>query len=82
MKDDNGQLKKVNKEVESMLDMFIDEVLDELFVEKSYIYEGIEDYKRMTGKRYRMTKDQKQRGLTREESFIEFMKEESKNLPK
>lgn len=38
------------------------------------IYESIEDYKEKTGKRFRMTKDQKQRGLSRQEAFVEFLK--------
>jgi hypothetical protein len=35
------------------------------------IYESISDYTNQTGKRFRMTKDQKTRGLTREEAFTE-----------
>jgi len=35
------------------------------------IYESIEDYTKQTGKRFRMTKDQKSRELTREEAFME-----------
>ena len=34
-------------------------------------YESIEDYTTVTGKRFRMTKEQKQRGLTREQAFTE-----------
>jgi len=34
-------------------------------------YESIEDYTTVTGKRFRMTKEQKQRGLTRDEAFTE-----------
>jgi hypothetical protein len=35
------------------------------------IYESIEDYTQRTGKRFRMTKEQKQRGLSRDEAFTE-----------
>ena len=35
-------------------------------------YESIEDYKAKTGKRFRMLKEQKERGLTREEAFAEI----------
>jgi len=35
------------------------------------VYESIEDYTEQTGKRFRMTKDQKTRNLTREEAFAE-----------
>ena len=33
------------------------------------LYESIEDYTAQTGKRFRMTKDQKNLGMTREEAF-------------
>jgi len=33
----------------------------------------IEDYKKKTGKRFRMTKAQRDAGLTREQAFQEFM---------
>lgn len=34
----------------------------------------LDNYKEKTGKRFRMTKDQKKRGLTREQAFSELMK--------
>jgi hypothetical protein len=39
--------------------------------EAGEIFESIEDYKQRTGKRFRMTKDQKHRGLTRDMAFTE-----------
>jgi len=58
------------------------DLLDEVFpdtVEKHFddkkpevIYENIEDYTTKTGKRFRMNKDQKERGLDREEAFGEL----------
>ena len=36
------------------------------------LYEGITDYTEKTGKRFRMTKNQKARGLSREEAFSEM----------
>jgi hypothetical protein len=33
----------------------------------------IEDYKKKTGKRFRMTKDQRDAGLSREQAFQQFM---------
>ena len=36
-------------------------------------YASIEEYKRATGKRYRMTKEQKLRGLTRDQAVTEFV---------
>jgi hypothetical protein len=35
------------------------------------VYESIEDYTAQTGKRFRMTKDQKSRNLSREQAFTE-----------
>jgi len=35
------------------------------------LYESIEEYITKTGKRFRMTKDQKQRDLSREQAFTE-----------
>jgi hypothetical protein len=36
------------------------------------LYESIEDYTAQTGKRFRMTKEQKSRELTREQAFNEL----------
>ena len=40
---------------------------------QSALYESIEHYTKMTGKRFRMTKDQKTRNVSREEAFQEFL---------
>ena len=37
------------------------------------VYESIDDYTTQTGKRFRMTKEQKSRGLSRNEAFKEFI---------
>lgn len=37
------------------------------------LYETIEQYTRLTGKRFRMTKDQKTRQISREDAFREFI---------
>ena len=42
-------------------------------------YSTIEEYKNYTGKRFRMKKDQRQRGLNREEAFREFLNEQKVN---
>ena len=39
--------------------------------EETIIYESIEDYTAQTGKRFRMTKSQKELGMTRDEAFNE-----------
>ena len=38
----------------------------------SLMYESIEDYTAKTGKRFRMKREQKERGLTREQAFKEI----------
>lgn len=62
----------------------IDEIVAEVFssslkdknLEEKEEYNGprtIQEYTESTGKRFRVTKDQKERGLSREESFKENM---------
>jgi len=41
-------------------------------------YASIEEYTKQTGKRFRTSKDQKERGLTREEAFAELHLNEEK----
>ena len=68
---------------ESLVKM-IDEIVAEVFssslkdknLEEKEEYNGprtIQEYTESTGKRFRVTKDQKERGLSREESFKENM---------
>tara|TARA_R110002110_G_scaffold153820_1_gene347369 strand:+ start:291 stop:533 length:243 start_codon:yes stop_codon:yes gene_type:complete len=68
---------------ESLFKM-IDEIVAEVFssslkdknLEEKEEYNGprtIQEYTESTGKRFRVTKDQKERGLSREESFKENM---------
>ena len=40
--------------------------------ENVQVYTSISDYTQKTGKRFRMTKDQKDRGLSRQQAFEEF----------
>ena len=43
--------------------------------EPGNVYESIEDYSQKTGKRFRMTKEQKERELSRDAAFEEFIQE-------
>ena len=61
-----------------VLSNIIDEAFSKVFTEKketisssSSTYSTIKEYTEQTGKRFRMSKDQKERGLTREEAFAE-----------
>ena len=66
----------------------MNEIMDEVFKEKmddhfdgkkpEIFYESIEDYTSKTGKRFRMNKEQKERGLNREEAFGELFPEKDK----
>lgn len=60
--------------LEGILDEVFKEGMEKHFDEKKpeVIYENIEDYTSKTGKRFRMNKDQKERGLNREEAFMEL----------
>lgn len=42
-------------------------------VRPSAKYSSIEEYKRATGKRFRMTREQTERKISREEAFKEFI---------
>lgn len=56
------------------VDLLFDDIIRDLKDSKTYLeYESPEDYREKTGKRFRMTKDQKARGLLREEAFEEFL---------
>jgi len=62
-----------------VLSNIIDEAFSKVFTEKKAanesgpsVYSSIEEYTSRTGKRFRMSKDQKGRGLTREEAFAEL----------
>ena len=49
-----------------------DEIAHEIMMTtKTSFYESIEEYTNVTGKRFRMTKDQKARDLSREDAFTE-----------
>tara|TARA_R110002012_G_scaffold77447_4_gene196576 strand:- start:93 stop:335 length:243 start_codon:yes stop_codon:yes gene_type:complete len=68
-----------------VLSNIIDEAFSKVFTEKteapssgSSEYATIKEYTEQTGKRFRMSKDQKERGLTREEAFAELHLNEKK----
>jgi hypothetical protein len=62
------------KILEDLLDEVFPDAMEKHFDEKKpeVIYENIEDYTSKTGKRFRMNKGQKERGLSREEAFGEL----------
>ena len=55
-------------------DVFKEDPLDKAFrkSQKSVAYGSIEEYTKATGKRFRMRKEQKERGLSREQAFQEL----------
>lgn len=61
-----------------LFDSLIEEVFDEVYSKSktTSLYESIDDYTKKTGKRFRMTKEQKNKGLSREEAFKEFIESE------
>ena len=68
-------LTKLDEQVAKLFNDAIDVCIEEYYTKESEdsLYESVEDYKNKTGKRFRRTKDQMGRGLTVEESFLEFM---------
>ena len=68
-----------------VLSNIIDEAFSKVFTEKAEIkqpanskYASIEEYTAKTGKRFRMSKDQKEREISREEAFSELHLNEEK----
>ena len=47
-------------------------------VRPSVKYTSIDEYKRVTGKRFRITREQRDRGISREQAFVEFMNKDKK----
>ena len=59
----------------SIGEIMTDDLTDFVASDKEHfpnLYESIEDYTTQTGKRFRMTKNQKDRGLSRDEAFSEM----------
>lgn len=69
---------KDREEMDEAIADLVNSLMEELFgeLEESPIYESIEDYEDKTGKRFRMKKDEKEEGLTREEAFERRFKSE------
>ena len=69
---------KDREEMDEAIADLVNNLMGELFgeLEESPIYESIEDYEDKTGKRFRMKKDEKEEGLTREEAFERRFKSE------
>ena len=68
-----------------VLSNIIDEAFSRVFTEKKEAssstpsqYSSIKEYTEETGRRFRMGKDQKERGLTREEAFADLHLNEEK----
>tara|TARA_B100000900_G_scaffold370055_1_gene348294 strand:- start:196 stop:411 length:216 start_codon:yes stop_codon:yes gene_type:complete len=62
--------------IEDRLKIVIDEALKKQLSNRNDVnapFIDIDDYKKKTGKRFRMTKAQRESGLTREQAFQEFM---------
>jgi hypothetical protein len=55
-------------------DVFKEDPLDKAFrkSQKTVAYGSIEEYTKATGKRFRMRKEQKERGLSRDQAFQEL----------
>ena len=66
------------KKIDDMISSIFSSALNKSEEEEVEIYAGprsIQEYTQSTGKRFRMTKDQKERGLSRDDAFRECMTE-------
>jgi hypothetical protein len=75
MNDSKQPESDIQKWIEGIVnDIFKEDPLDKAFkkAEEGVAYSSIEEYTRATGKRFRMLKEQKERGLSREEAFQEI----------
>jgi hypothetical protein len=54
-------------------DMVTTAIKDNLTGNQNWPFQSIEDYKTKTGKRFRMTREQKQAGISRDEAFAQAM---------
>lgn len=69
----NNNVEETEEQEEEKAPPIIKKVEKEPEIELPGPYKSIEDYTAKTQKRFRMTKNQKQRGLTREQAFKEFI---------
>ena len=51
---------------------------DYMLADRNSKYTSIKEYYEKTGKRFRISRNQKDRGLTREEAFQEFLQKQQK----
>lgn len=85
-------MNRMEKKLVSYLDEVLEKAMSDLFNQDSDTSESTmaapqyttpEEYKNATGKRFRVTKDQKKRieegSLTREEAFQEFLSKQSES---
>ena len=79
----NAEEKDISSHIEDLVNKTMNEIFsnpvpDATPATATLPYSTIAEYTAHTGKRYRMTKDQKQRELTREAAFAEFLVEQQK----
>ena len=74
----NDPDEQVNELLQRVIDSLVNESMKGHFEDNNptLVFEDIEDYNRKTGKRFRITKDQKERGLNREDAFKELFGKE------
>ena len=74
----NDPDEQVNELLQRVIDSLVNESIKDHFEgnKPALVFESIEDYNRKTGKRFRITKDQKERGLNREDAFKELFKKD------
>ena len=72
MEEENDWVSALNEELERLISSQFEEAMK---TEKpEVVYESIEDYTAKTGQRFRMTKTERESGMSREEAFQERFK--------
>lgn len=78
----NAKEKDINSYIEDIVTKTMDQIfsnpVSETTQANSLPYSTIAEYTSHTGKRYRITKSQKDRDLSREQAFSEFLTEQQK----
>ncbi len=71
--DKNSFLKKIDDMISSIFSSSLEEEIEEPQEKGVTSPQTIEEYTQLTGKRFRVTKNQKESGLSRQEAFEEFI---------
>ena len=70
---------KLLSKLNNIIEKAMSNALEENSPERQPQYANPDEYRKATGKRFRMTRDQKERGISRDEAFAEFLQKNQGN---